>query len=100
MLQSRHNGKPRKNWPAPLRKGRNKVAVTRALIGYGSSFTTRQLFEFCYPRIQRGAKWRWQAVRSAAERAGLTRADTSGVDSRGRPRNRTRPLKWTLPDNA
>jgi hypothetical protein len=53
------------------------------LLGYGSVFTTRQLFEFCYPRIQHGAKWRWQAVRDAAERVGLVRA-----------RKRTRPLRW------
>jgi hypothetical protein len=67
------------------RRGRNKVAVLRALIGYGKSFTTRQLFQFCYPRLpdRRQPKWRWQAVRDAAERAGLVRA-----------RKRTRPLHW------
>ena len=66
----------RKNWPAPLRKGRNKVAVTRALIGYGSSFTTRELLEFMYPRLKRHNVWHWKAARQAAGRVGLVRAAT------------------------
>jgi hypothetical protein len=88
------------NWPysAPIRVGRNKRQLGRAFIGYGPTLSTRQLMEMAYPRARVWAQWQWREIRRCADRLGLVRVDADGVDDRGRPRRRSRPLRWVLPD--
>jgi hypothetical protein len=71
--------------PPASRIGRNQLSVWRAAIGYGGELTTAQLMEFAYPRLGRSQpRWRWYAVRLAAERYMM------------RVSPRSRPLRWRL----
>ena len=90
------------NWPysAPIRVGRNKRQLGRAFIGYGPTLSTRQLMEMAYPRARVWAQWQWREIRRCADRLGLVRVDAGGVDARGRPRTRSRPLLWVWPGDG
>jgi hypothetical protein len=71
--------------PPTNRTGRNQRSAWRALVGYadGRPMTTAELFGYIYPGLtDRQPRWRWYAVRLAAERH-MVRVEP-----------RTRPLRW------
>ena len=75
-----------RGWLGPQeerRRGKNQLAVWRALIGYGRPMTTTELLGFVKPRLKAADRRHyWYATRLAAERYAV------------RVEPRTRPLKW------
>jgi hypothetical protein len=75
--------------PAPGRIGKHQRRIRQALISYGRPVSTRELYEFCWPRLDSSSwrpEWRWLRVREAAARF-ATRASP-----------RSRPLSGLRPD--
>lgn len=76
---------PRPPLNGHYRVGRHQRAVLRALLGYDTVMTTRELFQFVWPGgADVSSHSRWRAVRRAAEKFAF------------RLGPRARPLRWKL----